>query len=251
MTLLVLLRRQFGERYLTWGMIANGCLLLAGFLAVVAIVCFLVFIRLSLAVPNPFRDRMLLPLLLIGWGLLAFVVFAQCYFTLATVHRIEIERRRRLGEHVYTQSIGQPVGMWSRGALGRFSQYPPNVERVIEPAVSVAGGLLLLCMLNWFGLYLIIGGVCLRGTAQRDRLNNREMEQDILDGQIYAEHMTTLVRGKDDADSQDFIVSLPESNSVGRNIPTVQEAFQSLPPELRNLVQGVNKVSGPTQKGKS
>ena len=233
MTLLVVLRRRLGERYFTTAMFLNGLLLL----------CFGPFVGfVVLRAISPCLPDLLFPLtdnssrVLAAWGLFPHLQFVLFYVVLGLRHRFANGARKKTGSHDYTFGIGEP----DRAILRHFPGYgrfetPRDLERFFEPAVCAAIGAILLLFANWFGLYLLIGALCLYLTARRDFHEYDEICKDARDGQVIGQHLTDVTKAESTLKATPHTVRVAEKEKA-HAFPSRKDAVAALPPSLRTLI---------------
>jgi len=251
-TLLVFLRGRFGIRYLTWGMVWNGCLLLVVFPVGVALFCLFLALIVNGTLARLFVGESIFRLFVIVWGFVPYIAFFQWFVGLAIYRRLQTQARAENGDAEYTRSIAKPAEFWLRCRVGRMCRSATDVERILEPGAIIGIGAILILLCNWFGLYVLIGGICLRITAQRDFVDSGDTARDLRDGVIYAAHVAEEASlGEGDTADPVFTASLPPQESQSLPLPSVQEAFSALPGELREFVRPLRSHGSPDSGGMS
>jgi hypothetical protein len=250
MTLLIVLRRNLGERYFPRVMFLNGLLLL----------CFGPFVGyVLLRAISPCLPDSLLPLIdnsspwtrvLAAWGMFPHLQFVGLYFVLGLRHRWAIAGRKKTGAQDYSFSIGEPDPAILRHfpGYGRFKT-PRALERFFEPAVCAAVGAILMLFANWFGLYLLIGAVCLYHTARRDFREYDQICKDARDGQVTQQHLTDVMKAEPTLKAIPHTVRLGEKEHE-HAFPNIKDASTALPPSLRELITPLKKENEDPGTGK-
>jgi hypothetical protein len=241
-TLLVFFRRRFGARVLSPMMIGNQMVLLALFPFIMPIAAMVLFAGLPLSKLSGGYLSYTTVFSLYAWGMLFHLPFSlACIVYSVRIYRESLKLTGD-GNQSYSRLVGEVAEIWLWLPYFRTRPDPWKIERFAEPAATILFGCALLALWNWFGIYLVIGGISLYRTARRDFIDYRQMSLDAKDGQYLSNHVETMLQPADEfLMDGDHIVRLPDTSDLC-SLPDAREAYTDLPIALQVLLRRGNSA---------
>lgn len=208
MSVVVFLRRGFGERYLSWLNLYFGYL-------VIGPIVWLSSLMSASTVAGVFAAKMLS---ILWWG----------FIGLSLYHRFVIWRRDRAGEGWHSLYRGHS---WIR--LPFIAD--DVMKKWVEPLSVMLLGYIMTAIDRPVSLWLMISGFALLVHEQIAFYAERQRFLDIRDAQIEAQYMQAALVGKPVEETQGFVIAAANQRMVRRD-PGLRNIFLSLSPDLKELV---------------
>jgi hypothetical protein len=204
-SVVVFVRKDFGERYLSWPNLFFGYSVVANFM----------FLGSMFAVLARWGGQQLMMLF---W--LAFIV-ASLY------HRWEINRKIKAGVPWHSMYMGTSLLPLP------FSE--EKIYKFFEPALVFAAGYFLSPLSGQVGVWLMISAFALFICNHIVFYNERRAMLDIRDAGIEAKYYSAAVSGKPASETAGFVVG-ESTVRLMRAEASLKEAFANLSPELKDVL---------------
>jgi len=206
----VFIRKDFGERYLSWVNLFFGYTVVANFSFFGGLI-------------TMFTHR----------GGEQFMFFFWIAFILVSLwHKREIARKIKAGERWHS--------MYAGTSILPLPLSQENIYKFGEPAVVLGIGYLLWEVSGQVGLWLILSGLALFVNNHIIYHNQRQAILDVRDAEIEAKNIGGAFAGKPPRETGGVVVA--ESNvALFKKDADLQEAFSNLSPELKDLLGNINK----------
>ena len=169
-TTTVFFRNNFGERHLTPSDLSIGIFFLA---------IFAVGMRFA-AGGFKFDHQKSVPT--VAW--LTWLVFSILFLLVTSLHLFAAVRRRTMMHDEFSMSDGRPWSWLIRFAP--FARDEWDIELFFEPAICIGIGAVLTYYHDWFGIYLIVAGVCMQRQAAGKYGMRRQIDLEVMDARIEA-----------------------------------------------------------------
>ena len=212
------IRKDFGERYLSWLNLFFGYTIVANFMFLGSMLMGLAGAFLGLRLGG-------MPLMQLFW--LAFI-------GLSIYHRRVIARRNKAGEKWHSMYLGTSILPlpFSRETVYKFA----------EPGLVIFAGWMISGLASLPGWWLMIAGGALFVNNHIVYHNQRQAILDIRDAEIEARNISKAFAGKPASETGGLVVA--ESNiDLIRQDAGLQEAFGNLSPELKAVLDGKQGAS--------
>jgi hypothetical protein len=216
-SVVVFIRKDFGERYLGWLNLFFGYTIVANF----------TFLGGIIATMTGHGGQQMMMLF---W--LAFIV-------MSLYRRFEIARRNNKAVEWHSMYFGTSILPLP------FSQ--EKIYKFFEPALVFGVGQLLWSLSGQVGLWLMISAVALLINNHIVFYNERRAMLDLRDAQIEAKYMGDAMAGKPAKETAGFVVA-ESSMKLMRQDASLKSAFDNLSPELKEVLQ--TSTSATAQKAR-
>jgi hypothetical protein len=117
---------------------------------------------------------------------LSWLIFLILYLVVTSIHLFSAVRRRTMLADEFSLSDGRPWRWLIRFAPLARDEW--DIELFFEPAICCLIGFVLTYYHDWFGIYLIMAGVGIRGQAAQKYHMRREMDLQVMDARMEASH---------------------------------------------------------------
>jgi len=204
-SVVVFIRKDFGERYLGWLNLFFGYTVVANF----------TFLGGMIAAMTGRGGQQFM---LLFW--LAFIV-------MSLYRRWQITRRNNAGVEWHSMYIGSSILPLP------FSE--EKIYKFFEPAIVFAVGYMFWGLSGQVGLWLMIGGVALLVNNHIVFYNERRSILDLRDAQIEAKYLGAALSGKPAKETAGFVVA-ESSVKLMRQEASLKGAFDNLSPELKEVL---------------
>lgn len=205
------IRRDFGERYLSWLNLAFGYTVVANFTFVGAAV---------LEVISAFTHRQTSsPQLMI--------LFWLAFIGMSIYRRLEINRKNNAGLEWHSMYIGTSVLP--------LPVSPEKIFKFFEPALVFAVGHFLWQFSGQVGLWLMISSAALLINNHIVFFNERRAMLDMRDAQIEAKYMQAALAGKPAHETAGFVVAESSMKLMAQDA-SLKDAFTNLSPDFREII---------------
>jgi hypothetical protein len=210
-------RKDFGERYLSWLNLSFGYTVVA---------CFMFFGGLL-----SFLTR---------WGGQQFMtLFFLAFIAMSAYRRWEINRRNNAGVPWHSMYMGSSILPLP------FSE--EKVYKFFEPALIFGAGNLLWALSGQVGLWLMISALALFINNHIVYYNERRAMLDMRDAEIEAKYLTAALSGKPVAETAGFVVAESSIKLMGQDAG-LKDAFANLSPELREVLTPEQGATAPESR---
>lgn len=208
------IRKDFGERYLSWLNLFFGYTVVANF----------TFLGSLFAT-------------LIRWNGQQFMaLFFLAFIAMSLYRRWEINRRNNAGVEWHSMYMGTSI-----------LPLPFSTEKIykfFEPALVFAAGRLLWDISGQVGLWLMIAAVALFVNNHIVYYSERRAMLDLRDAQIEAKYLSAALAGKPVTETGGFVVAESSIKLMGTDA-RLKDAFANLPPELKEVLDAEHSATAP------
>lgn len=206
------IRKDFGERYLSWLNLFFGYTVVANFM-------FLGTILMSMAGMFFRGARMSSPRLMF--------LFWLGFIAMSIYRRIEINRKNNAGIEWHSMYMGT--------SLLPLPISQEKIYKFVEPAAVFAVGHFLWVISGQVGLWLELSAVALFINNHIVFYNERRAMLDMRDAQIEAKYLSAALSGKPARETAGFVVA-ESSIKLMRQDAGLKQAFADLAPELKDVL---------------
>ncbi len=204
-SVVVFLRKDFGERYLSWMNLSFGYTIVANFTFLGSMFAFLT-----------------------RWGgEQVMMLFWLAFIAASLYHRWEIHRKAKAGVLWHSMYMGTSILPLP------FSE--EKIYKFFEPALVFAAGHLLYALSGQVGVWLQISAVALFICNHIVFYNERRAMLDIRDAGIEAKYFSAAVSGRPASETAGFVVA-ESTVRLMRAEASLKDAFANLPPELKDVL---------------
>ena len=210
-TLEVFVRRDFGERYLSWLRLFLGYLIMD----MITLIPRIIFSMI------PFMS---------GPTIATSSLFMKAFFIMGAYHQWRIWQRNRQGIAWHSASFG----------VSRFTALPVSdwvLYRFVEPGICLVAGFIIKTVDPVMGIWVIAASISLFIKNQMVFNDQRARLLDIIDARIESAAMKGALEGKPKQETAGFsVMAVPEMNLIDESIPdiaaTVTATMNSAQPEV-------------------
>ena len=212
-SVVVFLRKDFGERYLGWLNLYFGYSVVAGF----------VLFGNVLSAFSRHGSSTMMPL------------FWLAFIGMSLYRRLEIARKNNAGIEWHSMYVGTSLLPLP------FSQ--EKIFKFFEPAMVFIAGYIFRNISGSVGLWLMISGFSLLINNHIVFYNERQAVLDMRDSQIEAKYFSAAMSGKPARETAGFVVAESSIKLIGKDA-RLQRAFADLSSELKSLLDAPPDLSG-------
>lgn len=204
-SVVVFIRKDFGERYLGWLNLFFGYTVVANF---------------------TFLGSMIAVLTRRG-GAQLMMLFWLAFIAMSIYRRLEINRKNNAGVEWHSMYIGT--------SLLPLPFSSEKIYKFFEPAIVFGVGHLLWTFSGQVGLWLMISAVALFVNNHIVFYNERRSMLDIRDAQIESKYLSAALAGKPASETAGFVVAESSIKLMNQDAG-LRQAFGNLSPELKDVL---------------
>jgi len=198
-------RKDFGERYLSWLNLFFGYTVVANFMFLGSLFSFLA-----------------------RWGgQQVMTLFWLAFIGMSVYRRWEITRKNTGGVEWHSMYMGTSLLPLP------FSQ--EKIYKFFEPALVFGAGYLLNALSGQVGVWLEISAVALFINNHIAYYNERRAMLDMRDARIEAKYFSAALQGRPASETAGFVVAESSVRLMGQDA-SLQQAFSNLSPELKDVL---------------
>jgi len=204
-SVVVFVRKDFGERYLSWLNLSFGYTVVACFTFLGAMFAFLT-----------------------RWGgQQLMTLFWLAFIAMSLYRRWEINRKNNAGVEWHSMYMGT--------SLLPLPFAEEKIYKFFEPALVFGAGHLLYALSGQVGAWLMISSVALFICNHIAYFNERRAMLDMRDAQIEAKYLSAALAGKPVTETGGFVVAESSIRLMGQDA-RLKDAFANLSPELKEVL---------------
>ncbi len=211
------IRKDFGERYLSWLNLFFGYTVVANFTFLGSMFGFLT------------RQG----------GQQFMVLFWLAFIAMGVYRRWEINRKNNAGVEWHSMYMGTSI-----------LPLPVSTEKIykfFEPALVFGAGHLLWTISGQVGLWLMISAVALFINNHIVYYNERRAMLDMRDAEIEAKYLSAALAGKPASETGGFVVAESSVRLMGQDA-RLKDAFANLSPELKHVLDAEPGATAPESR---
>jgi len=215
-SVVVFVRKDFGERYLSWLNLSFGYTVVANFTFLGSMFAFLT-----------------------RWGGQQFMaLFWLAFIAMSLYRRWEIARKNNAGVEWHSMYMGTSLLPLP------FSE--EKIYKFFEPALVFGAGYMLYNLSGQVGVWLMISAVALFICNHIAYYNERRAMLDMRDAQIEAKYFSAALSGKPVTETGGFVVAESSIKLMGQDA-RLKDAFANLSPELKEVLDAEQGAGAPAQ----
>lgn len=216
-SIVVFVRKDFGERYLSWLNLSFGYTVVACFTFLGAMFAFLT-----------------------RWGgQQLMTLFWLAFIAMSLYRRWEIHRKNNAGVEWHSMYMGTSLLPLP------FSE--EKTYKFFEPALVFGAGHLLYALSGQVGAWLMISSVALFICNHIAYYNERRAMLDMRDAQIEAKYLSAALAGKPVTETGGFVVAESSIKLMGQDA-RLKDAFANLSPELKDVLDAEQGATAPESR---